>query len=63
MNRHSELLKEIVETKKASRYRFFELDLRDPLHRECVMSRFGGKDLLAFVGDVGQSSGNSRRKS
>lgn len=47
MNRHSELLKEIVETKKASRYRFFELDLRDPLHRECVMSRFGGKDLLA----------------
>lgn len=47
MNRHGELLKEIVEKKKASRYRFFELDLRDPLHRECVMSRFGGKDLLA----------------
>ena len=49
MNRHSELLKEIVETKKASRYRFFELDLRDPLHRECVMSRFGGKDLQADI--------------
>ncbi|MEG1725433.1 MAG: hypothetical protein RR313_08565 [Anaerovoracaceae bacterium] len=46
MDKHGKLLKEIVDNKKVGRYPFFELDLREPLNQEYIMSRFGGKEQL-----------------